>query len=337
MPRFTPLAALLGGIVLAGAASAAEINVYTYRQPYLVKPVFEAFTKETGIKVNTLFASSGLEERIRAEGANSPADLLLVEDVGRLANAVDLGIAQEVRSDVLERVVPPALRDPEGRWFALTQRARVVYASRERVPDPPKTYENLADPRWKGRICIRSGQHAYNITLIAAMIAHRGTEAAADWLKGVKANLARKPSGSDRDVAKDIAAGVCDIGLGNTYYMGGLLNEPDPARRAWGEAVRVVFPAFEGGGTHMNVSGAIVAKHAPHRAEALKFLEFMVGEKAQELYADADYEYPVRAGVAINPTVEGFGTVTPDDVPLARIATNRKEASEIVDRVGFDH
>lgn len=335
-------AARFGAVAVAALfapalASAAELNIYTYRQPELVKPVFDAFTAATGVKVNTIFATAGLEERIKTEGASSPADLLLVEDVGRLQNAVDLGIGQPVKVEAVEKVVPANLRDPNGAWTALTQRVRVVYASRARTKLDAINYEDLADPKWKGKICIRSGQHPYNLALFAAALGHWGEDKTLAWLKGVKANLAKKPSGGDRDVAKDIAAGLCDIGIGNTYYMGGLLNEKDPQKKAWGEAVTVVLPTFKDGGSHMNISGAVVAKHAPHKAEAVKFLEFMVSEPAQKLYADADYEYPVRAGVEINPTVKGFGPVKPDGMPLADIAKLRKKASEFIDIVGFDN
>lgn len=329
-----------GALLLAAGASAAsaqELNVYTYRQPELVKHVFDAFTAATGVKINTIFATAGLEERIRTEGAASPADLLLVEDVGRLQNAVDIGIAQPVKSAILDKAIPAALRDPADQWFALTQRARVIYASKARVADPPKTYEELADPKWKGRLCIRSGQHVYNIALFAAGLRHMGEAKAMAWIQGIKANLAKKPSGGDRDVAKDIAAGVCDVGVGNTYYLGGLLNEKDPAKRAWGEAVQVVLPTFKDGGVNMNISGAIVAKHAPHKAEAVRFLEFMVSNEAQRLFAEANYEYPVVAGVPVEKTVASFGALKPDGLKLADIAKARKQASELVDAVGFDN
>ena len=326
-----------GAFLSCAAAQAAELNIYTYRQPELVKPVFDAFTAATGVKINTIFAAAGLEERIRTEGAASPADILLVEDVGRLQNAVDLGIAQPIASPVLEKAIPANLRDPAGQWFALSQRARVVYASKARTKIDAIAYEDLADPKWKGKVCIRSGQHPYNVALIAAAIAHMGEEKTLEWLKGVKANLAKKPSGGDRDVAKDIAAGVCDIGVGNTYYMGGLLNETDPAKRAWGEAVQVVLPSFKGGGVNMNITGAIVAKNAPNKAEAVKFLEFMVGPEAQRLFADANYEYPVLAGVPVNPTVAAFGALKPDTVSLGDVAKRRKAASELVDVAGFDN
>jgi iron(III) transport system substrate-binding protein len=340
MTRFF-LRAAAGALALAlsfaaATADAQEVNVYTYREPDLIKPLFDRFSAETGIKVNAVFAADGLEERIEMEGENSPADLLVTVDVARLQKAVDLGIAQPFRSEVLEAAVPPALRDPGGAWYALSERARVVYASKDRVADQAITYEDLADPKWKGRICIRSGQHHYNLALIGAMIAKLGPQAAKTWLEGVKANLARKPSGADRDVAKDIAAGLCDIGVGNTYYVG--LMEHDPEQKAWTDAIKVIMPTFkDSGGTHINVSGVVLAKYAPDRANAVKLAEWLVSDEAQKIYADANFEYPVKAGIAVSPDVLAFGTLKPDTLPLTEIARTRAAASEMVDAVGFDN
>ena len=317
-------------------AQAQSVNLYTAREPALIKPVIDAFTKETGIKVNVVFAQNGLEERIAAEGANSPADLLMTVDVSKLVQAVEMGITQKISSPVLEAAVPAAYRDADGQWFASTLRARVIYASKDRVKDQAITYEDLADPKWRGRICIRDGQNAYNTSLFAAGIARMGQPKAEEWLKGLKANLAKKPSGGDRDVAKDIASGQCDIGLGNTYYVGLMLNR-EPERKAWAEAVKVIYPAFKGGGTHVNISGFALAKHAPNRAEAIKLAEWLVSDQAQGLYARQNYEHPVRAGVPLDPTVDAFGTMTPDSTPLIEIAKNRRAASELVDRVGFNN
>jgi len=318
------------------AAAAEEVNVYTYREPALIKPLFDAFTKSSGVKVNILFASQGLEQRIAAEGANSPADLLLTTDISRLLQAGELGITQPVKSPVLEAAIPASYRDPEGRWFGVSARGRVVYASKDRVTQDSMTYENLADPKWRGKICSRSGQHIYNNALIAAVIAHNGEDQAAGWLAGVKANLARKPSGGDREVARDIAAGQCDIGLGNTYYVALMLNR-EADRKPWAEAIKVIMPTFDGGGTHVNVSGFVVAKNAPNRANAVRLGEWLVSEEAQGLYAAINYEYPVRPGVALNPTVASFGPIAPDTLPLVEIAKHRRTAGILVDKVGFDN
>ena len=322
--------------VTAAAAAQSEVNVYTYRETKLIQPLFEAFTKDSGIKVNVISASSGLEQRIKTEGENSPADVLLTVDIGRLEDAVRAGISQPIASPTLDKVVAPQYRDPEGHWYAISMRARVIYASKERVQQTTFTYEELADPKWKGKICIRSGQHIYNNALIAAFIAKHGEEKAETWLRGVKANLAQKPSGGDRETARDVAAGKCDLGIGNTYYWA-LMNNGGPAQKPWADATRVVLPTFEGGGTHVNVSGVMLPKYAPNKANAMKLIEWLAGEQAQHIYADINYEYPLRAGIAINPTIAGYGPLKPDALPLARIADNKKKAADLVDKVGFDN
>ncbi len=327
--------ALTALALLPVAALAQEVNVYTYREPALVKPLFDAFTKESGVKVNVVFAADGLEERIKAEGALSPADMLLTVDIARLQKAVDLGLTQTIESSVLNARIPAAYRDPANRWFGISVRARVVYASKERVADASIKYEDLADPKWKGKICMRDGQHIYNNALIAAHIAHFGAEKTESWLRGFKANLAQKPSGGDREVARDIAAGKCDIGLGNTYYVA-LMQEKEPQRKAWADAVKVLLPEFATGGSHVNVSGFILAKHAPNRANALKLAEFLTGKLAQELYADANFEYPVVEGTAANAVVKGFGPLKADPLPIAEIARHRAAASDLVNKTGFN-
>lgn len=316
------------------SAQTAEVNVYTSREPALIKPALDAFAQSTGIKVNTVFIQNGLEERVKAEGANSPADLIVTVDAAKLVNAADLGILQKPTNPLPEAAIAPTLRDPNGLWSAVTLRSRVVYASKDRVKDTAINYEDLADPKWKGKICIRSGQHPYNISLIAAMIAHHGAEKTEAWLRGVKANLAKKPSGGDRDVAKDILAGVCDIGLGNTYYVGLMLKDKD--QRAWGEAIKVLDSTFKDGGTHVNISGAGLAKNAPNKANAEKLLAFLLGDQAQAMLATLNDEYPVRAGVPAVATEKLFGPIKPDNFSLTQIASHRKQASELVDKVGFD-
>lgn len=329
--------AFLSSIVATAPARAQEVvNVYTNREPGLYSATLDAFTKATGIQVKALFSEQGLAERIKAEGENSPADVLITVDIGRLQQAVDLGIVQPVRSEILAANIPAQYRDPEGRWYGLSLRARAVYASKVRVKQDSITYEDLADPKWKGRICTRSFQHQYNIALVAAMIVKAGEAKTEAWLRGVKANLARRPSGGDRDVAKDIAAGVCDLGLGNQYYVGLMANGPSAEQRTWAEAIKVILPTFANGGTHINVSGIVVAKHAPHRDNALKFLEYMSQPEAQRVLADVNYEYPVRAGIPVNAFVSGFGTLRPDPMAMSEVAAMRAKASELVDKVGFD-
>ncbi|WP_371421067.1 Fe(3+) ABC transporter substrate-binding protein [Tardiphaga sp.] len=333
--------ALATAVVFAALGASAlqaaeEVNVYTYRETKLVQPIFEAFTKDTGVKVNVISASSGLEQRMKAEGANSPADVLLTVDIGRIDEAVQAGVTQPMKSEVIEKIVPAQYRDPDGHWAGISMRARVVYASKDRVKQDAITYEELADPKWKGKICIRSGQHIYNNGLFAAYVAKHGEAKAEEWLRGVKANLAQKPSGGDRETARDVAAGKCDLGIGNTYYWALMMNA-DPDKKPWAEATKVILPTFEGGGTHVNLSGVLLAKHAPNKANAMKLIEWLVGEHAQQVYADANYEYPVRAGIPVNPTIAGYGKLNADPMPIARIAANRKAASTLVDKVGFDN
>ena len=317
-------------------AQGGDVNVYTYRETKLIQPLFDAFTKETGVKVNVTSASSGLEQRIKAEGKDSPADILLTVDIGRIDDAVKAEITQPIESATIDKIVPAQYRDPDKHWHGISMRARVIYASKERVKQDAITYEELADPKWKGKICIRSGQHIYNNALFAAYVAKHGEAKAEDWLKGVKANLAQKPSGGDRETARDVAAGKCDIGIGNTYYWA-LMNDKETDKKPWAEATKVILPTFAGGGTHVNLSGVLLMKSAPNKANAMKLIDWLAGETAQQIYADSNYEYPVRAGIAVNPTIAGYGKLNADSLPLAKIAASRKAASTLVDKVGFDN
>jgi iron(III) transport system substrate-binding protein len=329
--------AALGWLAFASLSSPAlaqgEVNVYSYREPGLIDPLLKAFTEKTGIKVNVVFASAGLNERLAAEGANSPADVLLTVDAGRLSEAKDAGLTQPVKSPALE-VVPSAYRDPDGHWFGLTMRARVVYASKDRVKQDSITYEELADPKWKGKICIRSGQHVYNTSLLATIIAHEGEAAAEKWLRGLKQNLGRKPSGGDREAVRDVKTGQCDLAIGNTYYMAAMLKNPD--QKAWAESVKMLFPNADGRGTHVNISGVALTRHAPHKENAIKLMEFLVSDEAQKIYAEINSEYPISPHVQPSELVKSWGTLKPDPLPLENIAKYRKQASEMVDKVGFD-
>ncbi len=327
-------ATLMCGWPMLAAADAEDVNVYTYREPDLIKPLFEIFTKQTGITVNVVFAKDGLEERIAAEGAASPADMLLTVDVGRLSKAVELGFAETVNSPVLAAAIPAELRDSANAWFGVSMRARVIYASRDRVGNEPIAYEDLADPKYKGRICIRDGQHIYNNALFSAFLSKHGEADTRAWLTGLRDNLARKPSGGDRDVAKDIAAGNCDIGLGNTYYVGLMTKNPD--QKAWADSIKVVMPRFRNGGTHVNVSGFVIIKTAPNKANAIKLGEWLVGKDAQQIYASHNFEYPVVPGVAADPLVASWGALDRDPLPLSEIAKSKKIVSDIVDDVRFN-
>lgn len=325
-------------VALSGVSSAAsaadEINVYSYREPGLVNPLIEQFSKETGIKVNSVFAKDGLIERMQAEGKISPADVLLTNESSLLFKAEADGVTQPLKSEALEKAIPASLRDGAGHWFALTRRARVVYASNDRVKDKTISYEDLADPKWKGKICSRSGQHTYNIALIASMIAHHGEEAAEKWLIGVRDNLARKPAGGDREGVRDVQAGLCDLAIGNTYYMGAMLKNPE--QKVWADAVHIIFPNADDRGTHVNVSGMALAANSPNKANAVKFMEWLATSEAQQIYAAANSEYPVVEGVETTDLIKSWGPLKPDPIPLEKLAELRKKASELVDKVRFD-
>ncbi len=339
MVRRLLAALLLMGSIAAAPVSAAEVTVYTTREPGLLKPLLDAFTAKTGTKVNTVFLQGGLAERVRAEGARSPADVMIVVDAGSLIDLTERGLTQAVHSQAIDTVVPPALRDPEGHWVALSMRARVIMVSKDRVPSTENpTYEDLANPRWKGKVCIRGGQHPYNTALFSAMLVKHGEAKLTEYLTALKANLARRPAGGDRDVAKDILAGTCDIGIANLYYAGLMASgKGGPEQKTWIDAVRVVLPTFsDKKGTHVNISGAAIARHAPHKQEAVQLLEYLVGPEAQAMLAEGNFETPVRAGVAQPPVLAAFGTVVPDSVTPAQIAAGRTTASKLVDQTGFD-
>jgi iron(III) transport system substrate-binding protein len=329
---------IIAGLVLSALALpalAGEVNVYSTRQPELIDPVFKAFTAKTGIEVNTVFLKSGFIERLKAEGKRSPADLMMTVDIGNLKAAADEGVTQPVHSAVLDAAVPAAFRDPGGNWYGVTARARIAYVSRDRVnPSDVTTYEDLADPKWKGRLCTRSGEHAYNLALTAAYIGHHGAAEAEAWLGGVKANLARKPQGNDRAQIKAVWAGECDVAIGNTYYMAEMMK--DPEQREWADSVQIVFPTFEGHGAHMNISGVAMTISAPNKDNAIKLMEFLVSPEGQRIYAELNAEYPVVEGVKASELVASWGTFLPDDLPLAEIAENRSQALKIAQTVDFD-
>ena len=326
----------LAAMMVAAPAIAEDVNVYSYRQPELIKPLTDAFTEQTGINVNAVFLSKGLIERLKAEGKRSPADLIFTTDISRLAGVVNEGLTQPVESDALNANIPAEMRDESGHWFGLTARARVVYASKDRVADGEvTTYEDLASDKWKGRICIRSGMNAYNLALISAVITHHDEATTTTWLEGLKANLARKPQGNDRAQVKAIWAGECDIAIGNTYYMAAMLKKED--QQAWAESVRIVFPKFENGGTHMNISGMAMTKAAPNKDNALKLMEFLASAEGQKIYAEINAEYPVLPSVKASDLVESWGTFERDDIGLTTIAANRTAAVKLVEEVGFDN
>lgn len=336
--RSSTLAALLFSAMAASpAASQGTVNIYSSREPVLIEPLLKAFSDSTGIKTNVVYVRDGMIERAQAEGANSPVDVLLDVDIGRLAEAKAKGVSQPLVSAEVTANVPAQYRDPEGHWIGLSQRARVIYASKARVQQDSITYEELADPKWKGKVCVRSGQHTYNVGLLASIIAHAGEDKAEAWARGLKANLAVKPAGGDRDQAKAIFAGQCDLAIANTYYMAAMqTNDKNPEQKEWAAAIKILFPNASDRGTHVNISGAVLAKHAPNKANGVKLVEFLASDEGQRVYADRVSEYPLKPGVSVSSLVGSWGTLKPDTLAFDKIAALRKKASEIMDKVGFD-
>jgi len=317
------------------AFTADEVNIYSYRQPYLIQPLLQAFEQETGIKANLVYAKQGLIERLQREARNSPADLLLTADIGRLLDMKDAGLSQAVQSDVLSKNISQHFRDTESHWFGLTSRARIIVASKQRVQDHPASYEDLANAEWQGRICTRSGKHDYMVALIAAMITHHGPDDARAWLSGVKNNLARKPQGNDRAQVKAIHQGECDIAVINHYYMALMLS--DPEQTEWANAVNIIFPNQADRGAHMNVSGIALTNHAPNRDHAIRLMEFLSEQTAQKIYAKENSEYPVNEKVAWSDLLESWGEFKIDQVNLSEVAKHRADAVKLVDITGYDN
>ncbi|MCF6327211.1 MAG: Fe(3+) ABC transporter substrate-binding protein [Devosiaceae bacterium] len=335
------IAAVLIGISTITAsptfANNNQVNIYSYRQPELIAPVLNAFTEETGIETRVLNLRDGMVERLKAEGINSPADVILTVDIGRLMDIKDGGVTQPVSSTKINANIPEHYRDPDGNWFGLTLRARVVLASKERVEQDSITYAELADPKWNERICIRSGQHPYNIALIASIIANEGEERAKEWLIGLKNNLARSPVGNDRAQVQGIFSGECDLAIGYTYYMGLMrTNKNNPEQKDWEASVKVLFPDQNGRGTHVNVSGMAMAKNAPNQQNALALMEFLSSPKAQEIYAEQVFEYPISPDAQPSEITKSYGELVADTLPIVEIARWRAAASLLVDQVGFN-
>ena len=322
-------------LLFAPPAFADEVNIYSHRQPELIQPLMDQFTAETGVDVNIAFVDKGMAERLKAEGSRSPADLVLTVDIGRMVELVTADVLQPVDDAMLKANIPAEYRDPSDLWFGLTARSRVVYASADRVkPGEITTYEDLVNPKWKGRLCMRSGLSDYNVALAAAYWLHHGPEATKIWLEGLKANLAHKPQGGDRDQVKSIWSGECDIALGNTYYLGQMAN--DDSQKDYAAAVRIDFPVFENGGSHMNISGIALTKSAPNKVAALKLMEWLSSDEAQRIYAETNHEFPVKPGVARSALVQSWGPFTPDSLALADIAKARSDAVKLIEDVDFD-
>lgn len=325
-------------MVFSFNALAAEVNVYSGRKEKLIKPLLDRFTAETGIKTNLVTAKADkLLTRLTNEGRNTPADVFITVDAGRLFRAKQAGVFRSVNSDVLNAAVPAYLRDPEGQWVGLSQRARVIFYVKDRVnPSELSTYEDLASDKWTKRICIRGSGNIYNQSLLASMISANGQADAQKWADGLVKNMARPPKGGDRDQIKAAAAGQCDLAVANTYYFGQMLtNKKDPAQVKAAEAMGVFWPNQEGRGSHVNISGAGVTKHAKNPENALKLLEFLVSPESQKWYAEVNYESPVSTSAQISDLVKSWGSFKSDKLNLDVLGQNNAEAVRIMDRAGW--
>ncbi len=332
-----PLAVALAGSAFATAASADSLNVYSARHYDSDEALYQAFTEETGIEVNLLEGDSAqLIERIKREGVASPADVMITVDAGNLWRAEQDGIFQGVESAVLDERLPSSMRHPEGLWFGFSQRARVIFYDREDFdPSRVASYEDLADPELEGQVCIRSSNNIYNQSLMASLIEHHGAEGAEEWAQGVVANLARDPEGGDTDQIKAVASGECNLALANHYYYVRLLHSDSEADREAARRVGVIFPNQDGRGTHINVGGAGVVEGAPNRDNAVRFLEFLASDTAQEIFANGNYEFPAVEGVKKNPVLESWGDFKKDDLNISILGENNPEAIRIFDRAGW--
>jgi iron(III) transport system substrate-binding protein len=324
-------------LVACGDGDGEVVNVYSHRHYDTDEALFDRFTEETGIRVRVVSASADeLMARLEREGEASPADLLITVDAGRLHRAVERGLLRPIDSPVLAETIPAHLRDPDNHWFGLTVRARILAFARDRVdPSELSTYEALVEPEWEGRILVRSSENIYNISHMASIIAALGPEEAEGWARGLVANFARSPQGNDTDQIRDVAAGVGDVALVNSYYVGRLLNHEDPDARALGEAIGLFFPNQDDRGVHVNVSGAGVTTHAPNAENAVRLLEFLVAEEAQRAFAEGNFEYPVREGVDWSPTLQSWGDFEADRLPLSTLGELNNEAVQIFDRAGW--
>jgi iron(III) transport system substrate-binding protein len=331
--------AVATSVTLSPAPAASEVvNVYSARQEALIKPLLERFTEATGIEVNLVTGSAdALIKRLEVEGRNTPADVLLTVDAGRLYRARQAGLFRQITAAQLDNRVPAHLRADENHWFGLSKRARVIAYSRERVETSTlSTYRSLADERWQDNLCVRSSDNIYNQSLLASMIAAHGAADARSWARGVVDNMARRPQGGDRAQIRAVAAGICDVAIVNTYYYGRMQHADDADVQAAADKVGLFFPNQAGRGTHVNVSGAGVTRHASHPETAVRLLEFLTSDAAQQWYAEVNYEYPVVPGVAVSEAVRDWGyPFKQDDLPLARLGELNAQAVRIFDRVGW--
>jgi iron(III) transport system substrate-binding protein len=328
------------GVILFSCGSGDKqeiVNVYTHRHYEADQKLFDMFTEATGIKVNVVSASADeLIQKLELEGANSPADVLITVDAGRLHRAESKDLLQAVNSDILNANIPAKFRDPEGYWFGMTFRARILAYSKERVnPEELSTYEALTEDQWKGRILTRSSENIYNQSLLASIIANNGKETAEQWAAGLLANMARDPKGSDRDQVKAVAAGEGDVAIVNTYYIGIMLNDANEEERKAAEKISIFFPNQEDRGTHINISGAGVTKYAPNKENAIRLLEFLSNKESQEFLANINFEYPVNPNAEFSDLLKQWGSFKADDLNLSVLGDNNSEAVVIFDKVGW--
>tara|TARA_R110002096_G_scaffold200639_5_gene384661 strand:- start:2042 stop:3052 length:1011 start_codon:yes stop_codon:yes gene_type:complete len=329
---------LLTTALFAGSLQAEEITLFSHRHYEADDALYEKFTKETGIKVNVVKASADeLIERLKAEGETTKGDVFMTADAGRLVRAKAQGVLQPVESAVLSERIPANLRDPENMWFGLTQRARIVMYAKDRVkPEELSTYEDLADKKWRGRILVRSSSNIYNQSLLASIIAEHGAEKAAEWAKGVRGNMARPPQGSDRDQMRAVHAGLGDLAIVNTYYVGLLVNSTEKKDQEVGKSLGFFFPNQDGRGAHVNVSGAGIIKHSKNKDAAIKFLEFLASDEAQATFPKETYEYPVVPSVEWSPLQKSWGEFKADSLNLAKLGELNEKAVEVFNEVGWE-
>lgn len=336
--RLMLLALLSAVFVLSGCdqPDSDEVNVYSARKEALIKPLLDRFTEETGTRVNLITADAdALIARIESEGEHSPADLLLTVDAGRLHRADQAGLLAAVESQTLNQAVPEQYRHPEGRWFGLSVRSRVIVYNPDTVDEPPQRYEDLADERWEDRICIRSSDNIYNQSLVASLIAHQGEEATLDWAEGLVDNMARTPKGGDRDQVMAVANGICDLAVVNTYYLAQMQDSDDKNQREAARQVTLLWPNQNDRGAHVNISGAGVIRNAPNAAQARALLEFLLNEKSQRWYARTNHEYPVTEGVPVSDTLKQWGDFKADELPLVELGKHNAEAVRLMDQAGW--
>lgn len=317
---------------------AQEVNIYSHRQPFLINPFLEEFTKKTGIKTNVVYSTKGLAQRLKAEGQNSPADVILTVDIGRLYIYEDYNLLLPINSEVLNDNIPSHLKSPNNTWYGLSKRSRVIVSSKERVnASKIKRIEDLANPEWKGRICSRPGSHVYNRALMASIIAANGEEKAEQWAKSFVSNLARRPQGNDRAQVKAIFEGQCDIAIINNYYFGKLKYSEDPQQQEWAKTVNLIFPnqGNDDRGAHINISGGGIAIHSKNKDNAIKLLEFLSGDVSQNLYGKINFEYPANPKISPASELIGWGIPKEDKIPIIRIAELGPVAQRIIDRVGW--